>query len=382
MKSILVLSPYYLPGFRAGGPIRSIANLVSEYSSQASFYIVTFNFDYLQPKYKNITPNQWIQVDRASVFYLDFSAFGLIKLFKSLKSLNPSVLYINSFFNPLFSLLPLLLLHILRCFGASLPLIVLAPRGELHIGALSLKSFKKTLFLSFTRAFRLHRICRFQATSPAEARSIQVALPYVNTSSIYICSNIGSMKLSSFCPLFSSSLSLRICTISRICKVKNILFSLSVLSQLDFLVYFDIYGPIDDNSYWMKCQEFISKLPSNIVVNYLGPISSNNVCKCIANYDLFFMPSLSENFGHSILEALSASVPVLTSDQTPWDFMNSARAGWVLSLHDPSKFVNVLREYYARDSVARNIYRKNAYMLAFSHFQSSLKDYDYLFSVT
>jgi glycosyltransferase involved in cell wall biosynthesis len=35
-------------------------------------------------------------------------------------------------------------------------------------------------------------------------------------------------------------------------------------------------------------------------------------------YDLFILPTLNENFGHSIVESLSVGTPVLISDNTPW----------------------------------------------------------------
>jgi glycosyltransferase involved in cell wall biosynthesis len=39
------------------------------------------------------------------------------------------------------------------------------------------------------------------------------------------------------------------------------------------------------------------------------------------------MPSVSENYGHSIVEALFAGLPVTTSDNVPWQKLESAKAG-------------------------------------------------------
>jgi glycosyltransferase involved in cell wall biosynthesis len=380
MTSILVFSPYYLPGFKAGGPIRSISNLVSEYSPFARFYIVTLNRDYLGTPYRHIKPNQWKNTEGATVFYFDLTIMGLFRLFRSIRRLSFSVIYINSFFNPLFSILPLFIFQIIRSCGLSLPLIVVAPRGELNFGALSLKSFKKNLFLLFSRAFRFHGSYRFQSSSLSESRSILTALPYISNSNIVVAPNIGLMNKRAFNPLLSDSFSLRICTLCRICKIKNLAFSLSILSQLDFPVFFDIFGPIDDLDYWLRCQELISLLPSNITVNYHGAILPESVHQQIASYDLFFLPTLGENFGHSIFESLSASTPVVISDQTPWNVVNQTNSGWAIPLNDSYKFISVFNQFYSLGNSDRNVYRQRSYELARLHSQSSLHSYHALFA--
>ncbi len=60
-------------------------------------------------------------------------------------------------------------------------------------------------------------------------------------------------------------------------------------------------------------------------------------------HDLFFLPTLGENFGHVILEALCAGCPVLISDQTPWRGLEEKGVGWDLSLSKPEMFREVLQ---------------------------------------
>jgi glycosyltransferase involved in cell wall biosynthesis len=45
------------------------------------------------------------------------------------------------------------------------------------------------------------------------------------------------------------------------------------------------------------------------------------------------MPSKSENFGHAIIEALSAGKPVITSHNTPWKNLQENKAGFNVSLN-------------------------------------------------
>jgi glycosyltransferase involved in cell wall biosynthesis len=49
---------------------------------------------------------------------------------------------------------------------------------------------------------------------------------------------------------------------------------------------------------------------------------------------LFLLPSHSENFGLVIAEALTARVPVLTTDTTPWRSLSQHNAGWCVPWED------------------------------------------------
>ena len=60
-------------------------------------------------------------------------------------------------------------------------------------------------------------------------------------------------------------------------------------------------------------------------------------------HDLFFLPTLGENFGHVILEAFCAGCPVLISDQTPWRDLQGKGIGWDLPLDRPDLFQDVLQ---------------------------------------
>lgn len=55
-------------------------------------------------------------------------------------------------------------------------------------------------------------------------------------------------------------------------------------------------------------------------------------------------PTLSENYGHVIAEALVTGCIPIISDQTPWSDINETNAGWALSLSDKNKFVHAIQE--------------------------------------
>lgn len=102
--NILIFSGVYLPGVRGGGPIRTISNLVSHLGDEFNFYIITSDRDLgdEQP-YSTIELNQWNIQDNASVYYLN-KAIKFRDLRKIINSVQYDVIYLNSFFNPKFTI--------------------------------------------------------------------------------------------------------------------------------------------------------------------------------------------------------------------------------------------------------------------------------------
>ena len=59
-KRVLVFIDWYLPGYKAGGPVRSMANMTAHLSDEIDFYIVTRNTEYGdKTPYKDIEPDRW-----------------------------------------------------------------------------------------------------------------------------------------------------------------------------------------------------------------------------------------------------------------------------------------------------------------------------------
>ena len=70
-KKILCFIKYYLPGYKYGGPVRSIANFVKNFGDIYDIYIICSSHDAFDNKpYKGITIEEWNQVGKAKVFYV------------------------------------------------------------------------------------------------------------------------------------------------------------------------------------------------------------------------------------------------------------------------------------------------------------------------
>jgi glycosyltransferase involved in cell wall biosynthesis len=145
---------------------------------------------------------------------------------------------------------------------------------------------------------------------------------------------------------------LRIVFLSRISLIKNLDFALNVLKQVRIPAVFDIYGQADDQAYWTYCQSLIADMPSHISVRYHGSIDHHDVPATLTRYDLFFLPTRGENYGHAIVESFAAGTPVLISDATPWRNLVEREVGWDLPLGNREAFagcIDRLSEFSAEE---------------------------------
>lgn len=63
-------------------------------------------------------------------------------------------------------------------------------------------------------------------------------------------------------------------------------------------------------------------------VSFIGEVTGQDKARALAEADLYVLPSLSENFGITVAEALAAGLPVITTRGTPWQGLEREGAGW------------------------------------------------------
>lgn len=332
---ILLFTGFYYPGYKGGGPIKTIKNLCDQAGKEVFFKLVTNDRD-LGDKlpYAKVKSGAWNKkIGTSEVFYTEPSVTGYKQIAKILSCKNYDIIYLNSFFSIKFSFFPLLIAKILR------QKLILAPRGEFSEGALSLKFQKKQLFINLYKFFRLHKETIFQASSEYEVEDIRRVLGA--KVDIQIARNIGSKEYSEALPIRTSN-DLNAIFVSRISPMKNLLAALEMLLKVQQPVHYHIYGPIEDREYWAKCEAVIGMLPEHIQVEHKGELAPNEVIPTLSAYDLFFMPTKGENYGHAIAEALCAGLPILIADTTPWRNLQEKGIGWDLPLSDPNAFSAVI----------------------------------------
>lgn len=338
---ILTFVRCYLPGYKAGGPLRTISNMVEALGDDLDFRIVTSDRDATDTEpYPGIAHGEWKRVGKARVLYLSPRRKGLRQIADILCGTPHDILYLNSFFDPDFTLKPLLARRLglapkTRC--------IIAPRGEFSQSALRLKAVKKNMFFFAAGMIGLYKNLEWHASSKYERADIR-RVQRRTARHIKIAINLSDMTTReppAFTPRHDGE-PLRICFLSRISPMKNLHYAIDVLRKIQVPVQFDIYGPIRDDAYWSYCKERIAQLPGSIQARYRGGLEHDKVASVIAGYDLFFLPSLGENYGHSILEALAAGTPVLIADTTPWRKLGDMGVGWDLPLDKPAAFVECI----------------------------------------
>lgn len=347
MKVLIVMGGF-LPGKKYGGPPVSVDNFCSLLKGNVECFIVTHNHDMGEKTpYENLKPG-WNERENTKVLYLTDKDYCATSFEKVISDIKPDYLYLQGLFQScVYSCLRLAKKHRIK--------VVLAPRGELCAGAFK-KKYKKLPYIYILRLGKLLNNVHFQSTSEEETDAIQKYLG-VDKDRVHLLTNIPSIPKHQVAHPLKNAGSCRLVFISRILWKKNLLSALKSLKRVQGDVIFDIYGPKEDEGYWKECEEVISTMPSNVRVEYKGVLSHEDIHDAFSQYDAFLFPTLSENYGHVIAEALvSGCIPVI-SDQTPWNDLNEHNAGWAIPLDDEEGYKNAIHEIIEMDEECINVKR-------------------------
>ena len=78
-------------------------------------------------------------------------------------------------------------------------------------------------------------------------------------------------------------------------------------------------------------------------MQFVGPVYGAAKDALLQNTDLFVLPTLNENFGIAVAEALASGVPAIVSKGAPWSGLETERAGWWID-HGVEPLVRALLE--------------------------------------
>lgn len=352
-QRILTFIDAYLPGYQAGGPIRSLSNLIERFGNDFEFLVVTLDRDlHDDTAYPGISIGRWTKVGLASVLYLAPPERSVSRLYEVMHEVKYDAVLLSSYFSK--TTVTILCLRYLGLVP-QVPLSVFT-NGEFSQGALSIKRTKKKLYLALACTCRIHRGILWKASSQFEKEDVIRTLSYnsafrflrvaATPPTILIAPNLpqASAWVADSVKPEKNSGHVKMAFVSRVSRMKNLDGAIQILSRVTTSVVFDIYGPIEDTAYWTECQALMELLPTNVHVTYKGALPHEHIAATLAEYHLLFLPTLGENFGHVIIEALQQGCLTLISDRTPWRNLRKECVGWDLPLEDQSAFVSAIHE--------------------------------------
>lgn len=360
-KKILIIIGAYLPGYKVGGPGVSIANLVEALGDEYDFRIMCADHDLGESEpYKGVVPYKWTKVGKAKVFYVPkFTAKVTLKLCRSV-----DLVYMCGCFNDYAR--QVLRAKSKRKFDAP---VVIAAMGLFAPGAYRMSGLKKRIYMALTRLAGYYDEVSWSATTREEAGDVARALhcdiselPYHVAKDLPRVSLIdgtgnpktdgagkpkkdgtgkskkaGADKLKndvtdSLKKRRKEKNTLSVIFLSRISPEKNLSAVAQIIAAAGGDISLEVYGPAEDKEYFEECKRKLDE--SSVSWRYHGPVRSDDVFKAFSKSDVFLFPTLGENFGHVISEALCTGCPVITSDRTPWNDLSEHGAGFSLGIPD------------------------------------------------
>lgn len=348
---VLIFIDWFTPAFKAGGPIKSVSNIIATLSNDFEFYVVTSDRDINDvTPFDNIKFNTFIKEETYTIIYLSpGNRDSWIKNHLSKKKYD--AYYFNSLFSINFTIKPLFFLN--KFIDEQK--VIIAPRGMFSEGGLAIKPIKKKLFFILAKTIGLFRKVTWHATNIEEKNDIESIIG--SNQNIIVASNISN------CEVIQKEIkkekgTLKLVFFSRISPIKNLSYALNLMKGLEN-VTLDIYGSIEDKLYWSKCNNFINA--NNIKAKYKGEILPKDVTTVLSSYHFFILPTLNENFGHAIIEALTAGCGLIISNNTPWRNLEVKNIGWDINLIDEKKFIDIISYCTLMEQDEYNKIRNNCY---------------------
>lgn len=358
---IIVFIDWFYPAYKAGGPLKSVFNLVQALKKEFDFSIVTSNSD-LDGELLEVVTNEWTSYEGIDVIYLTKEKQRR-KVYRAIfEEKKADVVYYNSLFSKNFTLKPY---RALKKYDATQ---IIAPRGMLGSGALAIKPLKKKAFIKVSkRLFFSSKKTVWHATSEQEAAEIHLA--YGKNAKIKVAQNLSSIKVDRH-SFQKKSGELKLVFLSRLAEKKNLLFALELMQELkeEIGLRLDIYGPIEEESYWKKCKAIIEM---DDRIQYKGVVKPQDIATRLQQYHFYILPTLHENYGHSIVEALLAGLPIVISKSTPWRNLKKEGVGADLDLGDKVEWLEYLKEALALSQESYGQMVQNCYAYVEEHILSA-----------
>ncbi len=370
MLKILITISSFDPGYKIGGPAVTIKNLIQNYSDRFQFYILCRNHDWGEKDkpFMNVEYNTWIKKDNYSIMYATDEKFNKNLLLSIIDDFD--IVYCTGVFSKLS------LAAAIHCKRNPSNRIIIAPMGSLFDDAVRIKIVKKRLFFFVTKLFGVFKNVMWSVSSALEEASVRKI--YGKKANCIIAEDAISFVEIKKTYSKTKNKKIRIIYASRIHPHKGLMECAQILQSIESEIVFDIYGTIEDRYYFDECMNLFKKMPLNIDVNYYGEFKPSDSVALLSQYDVFLLPTASENFGHIIFEALNASCIPVISANTPWGEIGSKECGFVCDRTNLESFRNAILTICSMPFTELEKYKNNCYNFAYTKYKQSVANSGYL----
>ncbi|MEJ5961305.1 glycosyltransferase family 4 protein [Pedobacter immunditicola] len=136
---------------------------------------------------------------------------------------------------------------------------------------------------------------------------------------------------------------LKIVSLCRLLKWKNIDQVLFALEQLDGDFIYDIYGDGPDLT---RLKNILSTLRIREKVNFKGHLPYEQVPQTLVSYDLFVLPSYREMFGRVYIEAMACGLPVIGAKNCGVDgYVENGVEGFLVNHLDIDEIAAAIKKF-------------------------------------
>jgi glycosyltransferase involved in cell wall biosynthesis len=209
---------------------------------------------------------------------------------------------------------------------------IIQPHGMLEPWALNHRAWKKQIAMTLFQRGDLDTAKALIATSVEEYCSIRKLGLRQPIAVIANGVNIDLANRANFNPLPRVSNKRTALFMSRIHPKKgleNLVRAWARVVPQDWCLR--IAGP-DEGGHLQKIMGLVNELGIGQSVEYVGSVDADRKSAIYRDADLFVLPTYSENFGVVVAEALSHSLPVITTRGAPWADLETHGCGWWIDI--------------------------------------------------
>ncbi|MBR4575206.1 MAG: glycosyltransferase family 4 protein [Lachnospiraceae bacterium] len=355
MNKVLIITGRYLPGYRDGGPVRSLINLTEWMGDEYDIRIMCLDRDHGDTeRYPDIKVNEYNTVGKAKVWYTpEFKKEDIQKLADDV-----DLVYVCGPYSDYARLA-----MSLKKEGKIRAPFYVASMGSFSPEAFNIKGLKKRLFISYMKMTHMFDDVSWSVTSQREEHELKAVIG--SGCKCVVASDLPRKGTTEHTHIKEDG-SLKICFISRISRKKNLIAIPEILKEQsdDCRIKLDIYGADEDKVYLRECLDKLDELRKthpDCRWEYKGEADGSKIPSIFAEYDAFLFPTLGENYGHVIAESLASGCIPIISDTTPWLDLAEKGCGFVCPSGDITSFASAVKELYEMNEEAMSAKRGKCY---------------------